>query len=599
MRPISLLVLVVALASGCAGTPPSGTPADLLIRDVTLIDVATGERIPARTVVVNDGRIAAILPSAVGAPATARVVDGHGRYLIPGLWDMHVHWYEEASLPVFLAHGVTGIRQMRGFTSMSATRAKGIEGSIASPRVYLASPLVEGSRTATPPALHAVDAGSARDIVQLVAGSSADFLKLYDQVPREAYLALIEEAARLGVRVEGHVPIEVSWQEAASLGVQRSFEHLHSLPIWTTRSPDALHRRWMTYHARLDYTSGIDAAHRLESASIHADAYDQQDASARTGLFHALAAARVWQVPTCTLWRARGASPDSFLGDPRMRLIPPWMRSFWAGWWPQDDAAAVASDFALNARRDAFCLAAVRDMHAAGVPLLAGTDTVMPGVFPGSSLHEELALMVEAGLTPQEALRTATLNPAEFMRRDDIGRIAAGTLADLVLLEGDPLSDIGNTTRIAGVAIGGAWLDASALHALQDRAAAVAAAPSVATGMARLLASDGLDAALSHFDTHCPAPRETADCAGADVGWQVGSALVGHAEGGRTGEFLAWFEQRMQADADALAWLSAELAERDDAEGARRVIDRILRLAPGDPMTLDLRRTLLRGEATR
>lgn len=593
MKPCCLVVLACAVLAGCASSPPPASSADLMIRDVNVVDVAAGRLLPAQDVLVDAGVVTAIGPTGGSGAAADVVVDGSGRYLIPGLWDMHAHWYDEATLPIFLAHGVTGIRQMRGFTAMSAARARGIEGTVASPRVYLASPLVDGPRPAAPPALKAVDAASARAMVGLAARSSADFLKLYDQIPRDAYLALIDEAGRLGVRVEGHLPISVSWQEAAERGGQRSIEHLHSMPIWTARDSDALHRRWLAYHQELDYNGGIDAAHRQESAAILSEAYAHQDPQRQATLLQALSQRRVWQVPTCVLWRARGDSPEAFLADPRMRFVPAWMRSFWAGWWPSDAPGAVAADFEVNSRRDDFCVQSIAAMHAAGVPLLAGSDTIMPGVFPGSSLHEELALMVEAGLSPLDALRTATTGPAEFMGRDDIGRIAPGTLADLVLLEANPLLDIQHVSRIAGVAIGGAWLDAPALRTVLDHAATATAAPLVAADMARVLAEKGLDAALAYYDSRCPAPRAEADCNGSDVAWQVGGALEKHPEAARMPDFLAWFERTMHSDPDALLWLAGQLAAHDDSAGALRVVRRILELAPGDLQTLHLEASLL------
>lgn len=591
MRPYPILALACAALAGCAGTPRHASPADLVIRDVTIVDVVAGRLLPAQDVVVAAGRVTAIGPTGRMGAAADRVVEGGGGYLIPGLWDMHVHWYDEATLPIFLAHGVTGVRQMRGYASMSASRARGLEGTVGSPRVYLASPLVDGPRPATPPALKAADAASARAIVALAARSSADFLKLYDQIPRDAYFALIEEAERLNVRVEGHVPIAVSWQEAAERGVQRSAEHLHSMPIWTAHDVDALHQRWLVYHERLDYHA-FDAARRQESAGILTDAYEHQDPQRQAALLRALAEARMWQVPTCVLWRARGDSPEVFLADPRMRFAPEWMRDFWTTWWPSDAPEAVAADFAVNARRDAFCLDRVRAMHAAGVPLLAGSDTIMPGVFPGSSLHEELALMVGAGLSPLDALRTATTGPAAFMERDDIGRIAPGALADLVLLEADPLLDIDNTTRITGVAIGGVWLDSPALHAALDHAAAVTAAPVVAAEMARVLAADGLDAAMAYYETQCPAPPNQANCTGWNVAWGVGGALGQHADAARMPEFLAWVEGTFHSDADALDALASQLADRGDSTGALRVVRRILELAPGDLQTMELEASL-------
>lgn len=588
------VITIVACLTGCASAPraPSGT--SLVFRDVQVVDTEYGRPSGARDVFVRGDRIAAITPAGrVPVPAGATVVDARDRWLMPGLWDMHAHWYDEATLPVFPLHGVTGIRQMRGYPGQYATRAKGLEGTPAAPRVYLASPLVDGPRHASAPVLAVTDANSARDVVRLVAASRADFLKVYDQIPKDAYLALLDEARRAGVRVEGHVPIELGWQEAAGIGVQRSFEHLHSLPVWTARDASRLHARWLAYHHGLNYNTGITAAQRLETAAIHNAGYHTYDPARFAAIASTLKANGTWQTPTCVLWRARRGKDDPAApADPRLRLVPAWMQGFWASWWPKDAPEAVAADFSVNARRDAYCLARTRDLHAAGVPLLAGSDTIMPYVFPGSSLHEELALMVEAGLPPLAALQTATVNPARFLGRDDLGAVREGALADLVLLQADPLANIANVRRIDGVAIGGAWIDAHGLAKGLKRIERIAGAPAVADRMAAAVATGGLDTALAAYDALCPAPPETAECGLFNAYYAVGGALAGGPGRARVDEFHAWLERKGEGDADLLSTLAHDRFDAGDVESARRLAARALALAPGDPQLMALQRRL-------
>ena len=585
---VVVAVFVLGAISGCATSSATSPGTSLVIRAVHVVDTEMGRRTGLRDVFVVESRIAAILPAGkVPVPSTAREINGEGRWLMPGLWDMHVHWMDEASLSVFPLHGVTGIRQMRGVAGHYATRHKKMEGTHAAPRVYLGSALVDGPRHASPPVMVVSDAKSARAAVKAVAASSADFLKVYDQIPRAAYLSLLEEARAAGVRVEGHVPIELGWEEASRIGVQRSFEHLHSLPIWASRDASELHARWLAYHSGLDYNNGISAEKRLESLAIHHAAYDTYDAARFARIAQALKAHQTWQTPTCMLWHARrGRQNPGFAPDPRERLIPPWMKQFWAGWWPQNQPEVVAADFALNERRHAFCLARTRDLHNAGVPLLAGTDVIMPYVFPGSSLHEELAQMVEAGLSPLAALQSATRNPAQFMQRRDLGVIRSGALADMVLVEGDPLTDIGNTRKIVGVAINGDWRDAQAIASGLQRVEKLAAAPVAADMMAASFSKDGLDAAMATWKRNCPAPPEQMDCGLFNAFYTVGMPLRSSRERSRVAEFEDWLETHGAQDPDLLATLAQAKFDQNDVAEARRVARRALQVAPGDPQLL-------------
>lgn len=577
------LALPTLLLAACA-TSPAPRDTSLVLKSVRVVDTEAGREAAPQDVFIAGERIVAVAPAGrLVAPAGAAVVDGEGRWLMPGLWDMHAHWYDEATLPVFLAHGVTGLRQMRGYTGQYATRAKGIEGSLRAPRMHLASPLVDGPTPASEPALKVADADSAREVVRLVARSRADFLKVYDQIPADAYRALRDEARRLGVRVEGHVPIALDWVDASDGGTQRSFEHLHSLMVWSAGDATALHARWLAYHEGLGYNDGIGAAKREESAAIHHAAYDDFDPAGFAAIAVHLRRNDTWQTPTCVLWRARRGRLDAGAPpDPRDKLVPAWMRDFWRGWWPSDDPEAVAKDFEVNARRDAFCLARTRDLHAAGVPLLAGSDTVMPFVYPGSSLHEELALMVEAGLPPLAALQTATRNPARFLGRDDLGVVRPGALADLVLLGGDPLADIANVRLVEGVAIGGAWMDDAARRAALDRVARIQAAPSAAERMAQAYGSGGFDAAIAAYDALCPAPPEQADCGLFNTYW----GLAPQVPPDQSALLLAWLERHGADDAELLSQLARHALDAGDVAEARRLFALALERAPGDPLLM-------------
>lgn len=592
------MVLLFLLGAGCSrhAERPVAASVDILFRGVVVIDPGTGGRLRDHDVLVDDGRIVAVRPSTPEPPAADHVVQGQGRYLMPGLWDMHAHWYDESSLPLFTLNGVTGLRLMRGEVAHYAWRARGLEGTPAAPRLYLASPLVDGKPPTSQPAFEVDTPERAREVVAQVDGSAADFLKVYDKVPRVAYLALVDEALKRGVRVEGHVPVEVSWQEAARLGVQRSFEHLHSLPVWAAAQPGPLHRRWLDYYRGVDYNRGLSREDRLESADIHADAYDGFDAPGFAAMARVLAEKRIWQSPTCILWQARDArTREQYESDPRMRRVPGWMRGWWSGWLSQDPEVQ-AVEAVVNRRRTAYCLDRVRDFHRLGVPLLAGTDVMMPYVFAGTGLHDELALMVEAGLTPAQALATATSGPAEFIGRDDIGAIRAGALADMVLLEADPLLDISALGRIQGVVVGGRWVGADERVRMLARIERILAAPAASSELASKLSESGLDAAFAHYATLCPSDPEQRDCGGFNVAYEMAMALSEHSEKARHPELVAWIARTFPTDPDALFWAASQYAERGLWAEAIATLDTLSGIAPGYPLTADLR---VRWQASR
>lgn len=578
------------LIAGCAASRVRVPvePTDLALRGVRLVDSVAGTVSGPQDVLVRGGRIVAVHPSREAASEARQVIDGQGKYLMPGLWDMHVHWYDETSLPLFTLNGVTGIRMMRGEVVHYAWRAKGIEGTPAAPRMHLASPLVDGTPPASQPSFEVDTPARAREVVSRVADSAADFLKVYDKLPRDAYLALVEEATRRDVRVEGHVPIAVSWQEAAALGVQRSFEHLHSLPIWAASDPTRLHRRWRDYYAGVDYNRGLSRDDRLESASIHADAYDNFDPARLQDLSATLRSKRIWQAPTCILWQARDTKlPAEYEQDPRMRLVPGWMRGFWSGWLSQDPEVQ-AVEAGLNRRRTAYCLDRIRDFQQAGVPLLAGTDVMMPYVFAGTGLHDELALMVQAGLTPAQALVTAGAGPAEFMGRDDVGNLRVGALADLVLLDADPLADIQAVRRIHGIVAGGQWIGPVEREQALARIARITAAPQASSELARTVATSGLDAAFAHYAASCPAEPEVRDCGGFNIAYEMSQALSQGSEKARLPDLVAWVAGTLAHDPEALFWVAEQYLALGRREDAVHALDALARIAPGNPLVMDM-----------
>jgi imidazolonepropionase-like amidohydrolase len=420
---IALFLILPALLLGLS--EGGRRPESLVLTHVTVIDVAGGVTKPDMTVVITGDRISEVAEAGkVVAPPGATIVDAAGKFLIPGLWDMHVHWYNRDTLTLFTANGVTGIREMFGNPDLLRWRQDIAKGSLPGPRMIVASPIIDGPQPVWPTSIVAPNADEGRKAVIKVKKDGADFVKVYSRLPRDAYFAIADEARRQGLPFAGHVPSSVSAAEASDAG-QKSIEHLTGIMIaLSDKKADELFARFVKNET--------------------------------------------WQCPTLTVLRGRAYLGDeNFRRDQRLKFIPPQMKERWS------QRIANRNDENYPNAKKVFQkeLEIVGAMRKAGVQLLAGTDTGNPFCFPGFSLHEELALLVIAGLTPAEALRSATLNPAKFLGLDKtLGTIEQGKVADLVLLDANPLEDVRNTQRINAVISNGRLFDRKALNKMLAQA---------------------------------------------------------------------------------------------------------------------------------
>jgi imidazolonepropionase-like amidohydrolase len=465
MRATSALGLVALLACG----PAAGSPA-LVLKGVTVIDMTGAAPRPGMTVVIRDGRIEAVSSEAT-VPKGARVVDARGKFLIPGLWDMHVHLWgsRERLFPLFLANGVTGIRDMASPPDQIFKLREEAKGGLG-PRIVACGPQIDGPGQAPEHAIPVANAEEARQAVRSLKKMGADCVKPHDRVPRDAYLALIDEAKRAGLPVMGHVPNEVPLAEASDAG-QRSIEHLGGIFDACSSAAAEIERMKSAPPPKdpSEFPRRIAARGTL--------AIDTYSPELCGRLFVRFVRNGTWQVPTLATTYGRTFIDDlSRRDDPRLRYIPKDQRE---GWKPENDFFArfrTPEYVAYQKRYWAETLKVVGAMHRAGVPILAGTDLSLGYVYPGFSLHDELAFLVEAGLSPLEALKAATIGPARFLGLEGtLGTVEAGKTADLVLLDADPLADIQNTRRISGVVVNGRWLGPEELKEMLDRAAAEAA----------------------------------------------------------------------------------------------------------------------------
>ena len=460
------LLVAAVLAAACRERDAAGGPA-LALTHVTLVDVAAGTLLPERTVVVQGDRLLAAGPGrTVAVPAGARVVDGRGRFLIPGLWDHHVHISApDRVLPLFLAHGVTGVRDMGNAPLVFRWREEVERGRRLGPRIVACGPIVDGPQPSAA-AYTFVVAGpeDGRRVVRRLARLGADCVKVYDEVPRAAYHAVAEEARRRGLPLVGHVPNAVTLAEAAAAG-QATNEHLGGLLEAGSREAGAL--RHALLHAPPP-ARWEDIPDRIAARGERALA--TWDAATAGRLFRALASGGMAQVPTLVAKRVQSRIDEiAEAPDPRLRWVSQYDRSWWRPARNYLFRYRTPAYLAYRHRAYARELALVGELHRAGVGILAGTDLGTPWIYPGASLHDELELLVEAGLSPRAALAAATTPPAGIET----------TAGDWVLLAADPLADIRNVRKIEGVAVRGRWLDRAAL----DRLLA-AAAQTVTSGIA-------------------------------------------------------------------------------------------------------------------
>jgi imidazolonepropionase-like amidohydrolase len=466
-------LLRFALLAFCLCAPPSRAAAPprpaaaqtLAILGVTVIDVTGGDPKTNQTVLIQGGRVVALGRNVV-APPGSRTLDGRGKFLIPGLWDMHAHAVDDSFRDLFLAHGVTGVRHMYSFSRWYSPRPwrKPTRGDRPAPRLVLSDSMVDGARPAMPWLLRAnvhaaADARSARLAVRACKQRQEDFVKVYPGLSREAFLALLEEAGALGLPVAGHVPHAVNVGEAADKGM-RSVEHLSGVALACSRREQAL-RAALVRDTQTGALQGMDAATAWRT---QVQAYNSYDPGKAAALFARFARKGTWHTPTLVQKRAWGRLGEpGFTADPRLPTLTAWVRELWrvertpdGVLLPGPEIRFTGAELVAHRRQFRKDMEVVEAMHKAGVRLLAGTDAPSPYSFPGSGLHDELELLVEAGLSPLDALRTATRNPAVFLGREkDLGAVEVGKLADLVLLDADPLKHIGNTRRIAAVLVGG------------------------------------------------------------------------------------------------------------------------------------------------
>jgi hypothetical protein len=464
----ALLLLVVA-----AVVPPlSGLSASssLVFAHATVIDVRTGHILPDQTIVITGDRITALSPHA-GIPADAEIVNATGKFIIPGLWDMHVHalWSNDQikrMFSLFLANGVTAIRDMGSPLPVGETlnwRTKVANGTVRGPRILAAGKLVDGPKPVWPDSVAVETVDQAHTAVDTLQKDGVDFIKVYSRLPRLAYFAVAAESKKDGLAYVGHVPIYVSAREASVAG-QRSIEHLSELLFACSSDESDLRKQLIA--------TAIGAERdrvRKEQMGVVVSTFSARKAIRLSRLF---AKNDTWQVPTLLVqYTYAFVNPYELHDSPGARYVPAGTVQGWIDRLNSFRKTRDEKDMKAQKRSYELELQLVRMMHRSGVRFMTGTDaeTFYPA---GFGLHAELELFVTAGFSSLEALQAATLNPSMYLgRTKDFGTVEVGRLADLVILEANPLSDIRNTERIAGVVTAGRYLDRQELDHLLSEAA--------------------------------------------------------------------------------------------------------------------------------
>ncbi|HKS05931.1 MAG TPA: amidohydrolase family protein [Gemmatimonadaceae bacterium] len=387
------------------------------IDNVTIVDVTNGRLQPRKSIVIEGNRIARI-ENANATTRAAATLDGTGMFVIPGMWDMHVHAHftndtarfhstSEVMFPLFVVNGVTGIRDLGSNLEVTlASRDSIAKHQLIGPRMMVSGPMIDGPTSRYAAAIKVTTPDEARAAVRMLKERGVDLIKTQSLIPREAYFAMAEEANRIGIPFEGHVPNSITAMEAIT-AKQRSFEHFIGV------------------------------------------------SDTNTALHEAIAKNKVWQCPTVI--NSVGTAAD-FNSDPGLAY---WLRQSVEGWRRQAVTRATATDSAARAAeaRATRRLGFIKKLYDMKIPFLAGTDAPAGyDLVPGTSIHRELQLFVRAGLTPLEALQTATINPAiYFGKTAEWGTVAAGKTADLVVLSRNPLENIENTRSVVAVVADGQY----------------------------------------------------------------------------------------------------------------------------------------------
>jgi len=436
----------------------------ILIKNVNIVDTENGKLISSRHVLIRDGIISQVTKGEVILtikPDT--VVDGTGRYLMPGLWDMHTHiWNEATTFPLLIANGITGVRGMfEMMNNVNRWREDISKGKIAGPQLMVAGPIVDGPKPVWPGSVAVKDeADGKRAVDSLKNKLKVDFIKVYSLLSRQNYLAIAAESRRQNIPFAGHVPNEITVVEAAEAG-QKSQEHLYGMIESASDSAD----HWFAY------LQGTVKDSTMKKRSLRKEfLFRTYNENKLKRLLQQIKKTDTWICPTLTVNRGIATVDDTtLLNDPRIAYMGKFIKGMWDFRTDFRFKSWTPLDFEQSKKEFELKLSITKLVYDAGIPILAGTDFPNPHCYAGFGIHDELELLVKAGLSAAAALQTATINPAKYFNLAATeGSVALNKNANLVLLTKNPLQNISNTKTIEMVFVKGKLFTTAQLEEMKE-----------------------------------------------------------------------------------------------------------------------------------
>jgi hypothetical protein len=475
-----ILLLIIALATSCNSDQIKIGPKDLAIQNVSIVDVKTGEFWNNMSLIIRGNKIDTIGKSAdFRLSGSDKWVDGSGKYLIPGLWDMHAHLFNEPDIrnvgyPLFIANGITGIRIMAADCldppcedpNMTIDQYRRLQneikaGQLLGPKSILASDYINGTLKGESTVLKPRTEEHGRQLARLLKDRQVDFIKIYDVLTPEAYYGITDEATKSKLEFAGHVPLTVKASTASITG-QKSIEHIFAMLLECSDVEDEMREKFIELftdkHGNVSYWNANHANDLMLEVVKNYNPIKCQE------LYKTLRKNFTWFVPTLHHIELYYPDAEDWKKSPNIKYMPKAEYDFFVN---EYEPAMRALHSPYHPEIEKMRIQFIVEAQKSGVGILAGSDVAEVGLVHGFSLHNELASLQNAGLTPLEVLQTATVNPAKYQNAiDSIGTIETGKIADLILLNKNPLEDIRNTQEIEAVFTNGIYLNRKDLDSL-------------------------------------------------------------------------------------------------------------------------------------